>query len=250
MITLEDIKSNEDILKLVEAANKSLAAIGYTEHGPRHVGYVSNTAAKILSSLGYDSRTVELAAITGWVHDVGNCVNRFNHGLTGACLMMPILKELGMPMDEVCKVIGAIGNHEEQTGIPVSAISAAIIIADKSDAHRTRVRRGRYDPEDIHDRVNYAIKKNRVVVDRLHKSIRYEMIMDQSSSVMDFFQIYLSRMNLSEKAANFLGCSFDIVINNVKINSYKPAAPAHSLKKGEEEVSEVVQISPSEMPEP
>ena len=164
-ITLEDVKSDADIRALIEATNHNLEVMGYTEHGLRHVGYVSRTTANILRELGYDERTVELGAITGWIHDIGNAINRKNHGLTGAGLAFGLLKNSGMDMTEIATVLGAIGNHEEETGIPVSPVSAALIIADKSDAHRSRVRRDRYDLKDIHDRVNMSIKKNSLVVD-------------------------------------------------------------------------------------
>lgn len=219
LITLYDIKHNREIRQLIDGANRVLDAIGYTEHGPRHVGYVSRAAANILKDLGHDQRTVELAAIAGWIHDVGNAVNRKNHGITGATLLYPILRNMGMDTDELVTLISAVGNHEEQNGRPVSHVSAALIIADKSDAHRTRVRRGLYDPDDIHDRVNYAIKKNWVAVDSENRVIRYEMIMDNTSSVMDFMVIYLTRMIMCEKAAEFLGCRFDIVVNNMTINN-------------------------------
>src|SRR5690554_5383211 len=177
-ITLEDVKKDYEIQSMVSNANKALEALGYTEHGFRHVGYVSQTAANILRELNFDARKVELAAIAGWVHDVGNLVNRKYHGLTGATLITPVLHRLGMPMDEVCQIACAIGNHEEEYGRPLSDIGAALILADKSDAHRTRVRRHKYDPNDIHDRVNYSIKKNRIIVDKDYKIIRFELIMD------------------------------------------------------------------------
>jgi metal-dependent HD superfamily phosphatase/phosphodiesterase len=221
MVTLEDIQSNEDISSLIREANNVLSAIGYTEHGQRHVGYVSATAASILKKLDYPDRTIELAAIAGWVHDVGNVINRKHHGLIGATLLYPILRDMGMEMDEICQIMSATGYHEEEAGVPVSEISAALIIADKSDAHRTRVRQGKYDPYDIHDRVNYSIKKNWVEVDPVRRVIRYEMAMDSSSSVMEFMQIFLTRMRLCEKAAEFLECRFDLVVNGVTINNQK-----------------------------
>lgn len=221
MVTLEDIQANEEISALIREANNVLTAIGYTEHGQRHVGYVSATAAAILKKLDFPDRTVELAAIAGWVHDVGNIVNRKHHGLNGAVLLFPLLREMGMDMDEICQVLSATGYHEEETGTPVSEVSAALIIADKSDAHRTRVRKGKYDPYDIHDRVNYSIKKNWVEVDPVNRVIRYEMTMDSTSSVMEFMQIFLSRMRLCEKAAEFLECKLDIVVNGVTINNQR-----------------------------
>lgn len=219
MVTLEDIHNNAEITALIHEANNVLAAIGYTEHGLRHVGYVSNTAAMLLQKLDYPARLVELAAITGWVHDVGNVINRKNHGITGGALLFPLLRDMGMDMSEIAQILSAVGHHEEENGVPVSPLSAAIIIADKSDAHRTRVRKGSFNPNDIHDRVNYSIKKNWVEVDLENKAIVYGMVMDTSSSVMDFMQIYLKRMLLCERAAESLGCRFEIVVNGVAINN-------------------------------
>lgn len=224
-ITVQDVKQNEKLAVLIDAANRMLEVIGYTEHGPRHVGFVSHTARSILEQLHYPERMCELAAIAGWVHDVGNAVNRVNHGITGGALLFPILQEMGMPMDEVVTIVGAVGNHEEQNGKVVSAVSAALIIADKSDAHRTRVRRASYNPDDIHDRVNFAIAQNAVEVDPVRRIIRFALSMDESSSVMDFMEIYLTRMQMCEEAANFLGCRFELVVNGVNINRTRQDAP-------------------------
>ena len=218
IITVEDVKKDAKLSALIHAANKMLEAIGYTEHGPRHVGFVSVTARSILEQLHYPERVCELAAIAGWVHDVGNSINRTNHGITGGIMLFPLLQEIGMPIDEVLTVIGAVGNHEEQNGKVVSAVSAALIIADKSDANRTRVRRAVYNPEDIHDRVNYAIGQNAVEVDAEKRIIRFSISMDESSSVMDCMEIYLTRMQMCEEAANFLGCRFELVVNGTGIN--------------------------------
>lgn len=217
-ITVEDIKHDQKLSVLIHAANRMLEAIGYTEHGPRHVGFVSATARSILHDLQYPERMCELAAIAGWVHDVGNSINRVNHGITGGAMLFPLLQEIGMPIDEVMTIVGAVGNHEEQNGKVVSAVSAALIIADKSDAHRTRVRRTAYNPDDIHDRVNYAIGENAVQVDPVRRIIRFAISMDESSSVMDFMEIYLTRMQMCEEAANYLGCRFELVVNGVNIN--------------------------------
>ncbi|MFR6639985.1 MAG: phosphohydrolase [Christensenellales bacterium] len=236
-ITLEDVKSDADIRALIEATNHNLEVMGYTEHGLRHVGYISRTTANILRELGYDERTVELGAITGWIHDIGNAINRKNHGLTGAGLAFGLLKNSGMDMTEIATVMGAIGNHEEETGIPVSPVSAALIIADKSDAHRSRVRRDRYDLKDIHDRVNMSIKKNSLVVDAKHRVIRLVICMDETSALMEYLQIYLSRMILSEKAAAYLGCSFELVINGALINRQTEKPSPVVLTGDEREVS-------------
>ena len=194
MITLQDIKQNEDIKAMIRAGNRYLEALGYTDHGPRHVSYVSRTASGILKALGYSPREVELAAIAGWVHDVGNSVNRHNHGPNGAIMLLPILKDAGMEMNDVMEIITAVGNHEEQSGTISSAVSAALAIGDKSDAHKTRVRNGKPDPADIHDRVNFSISENSVTVDRKARGIRHELVMDSTSSVLEYTcLLYTSR---------------------------------------------------------
>ena len=218
MITLKDIQKNESIQALVHAGNRYLAAMGYTDHGPRHVGFVSHTASMLLSELGYSDREVELAAIAGWVHDVGNSVNRHEHGPNGAVLLYPILREAGMAIEDVVEVITAVGNHEEQSGFISSPVSAALAIADKADAHKSRVRGGRPDPADPHDRVNFAIQENRVIVDREHSVIRQELRMDDTSSVLEFLSIYMSRIVMCEQAAAFLGQRFELMINDRLIN--------------------------------
>ena len=219
-ISLDEVRNNAKVKELINTANTVLEAMGYTEHGLRHVGYVSKTAGDILRTLSYDERTVELGEIAGWVHDVGNAINRNFHGLNGASMLYPILNEIGFPIEETAQILAAVGNHEADTGIPVSPISAALIIADKSDAHRTRVRRKDYNVNDIHDRVNYSIKKNWVSVDVEKRVIVYRLFMDSSSSVMEFMQIFLSRMTMCEQAAELLNCRFDIVINDRLINNH------------------------------
>ena len=219
MITLQEIKQNESIKALVRAGNRYLETLGYTDHGPRHLGYVSRTASGSLKSLGYNEREVELAAISGWVHDVGNSVNRHDHGPNGAILLFPLLREIGMDIEDVMIIITAVGNHEEQSGTVSSAVSAALAIADKSDAHKSRVRNGRPDVGDIHDRVNFAIQENSVIVDRKHKIIRQELKMDESSSVLEYLSIYLPRILMCEKAAEFLGQHFELFINDRPVNN-------------------------------
>ncbi|MCH5155108.1 MAG: phosphohydrolase [Clostridiales bacterium] len=237
MITLNDVKENTEFKSLIAASNDCLNALGYTEHGLRHVGYVSKTTANILSTLGYDERTVELGAIAGWIHDIGNAINRTHHGLTGSVLAYDILIRMGMDPKEVAVIISAIGNHEEENGMPVNAVAAALIIADKSDAHRSRVRRETADRRDIHDRVNLSIKKNYLAIDKAKKTIRLVIQMDNTSATMEYLQIYLSRMALSEKAAAHLGYWYELVINGNVINRRKPATKVEP-KAGETEVSE------------
>ena len=221
MVTLKQIKNDEMVKALVKATDRSLDVMNYTEHGERHAGYVSRITGMILSKLGYDERTVELGYIAGYLHDIGNCINRKFHGITGANLAFDILNRMKMPPDEVAISIGAIGNHEEEIGVPINPVSAALIIADKSDAHKTRVHKGNFNPNDIHDRVNYSIKKNVVEVDAEKKLILSKIYMDNMSSVMEYFEIYLSRIVISEKAARFLGTSFRLYINDVLINNIK-----------------------------
>lgn len=231
------VKANPNFSKLIATANNNLEVMGYTEHGLRHVGYVSRTTANLLQELGYDARTVELGAITGWIHDIGNVVNRKNHGLTGATMAFELLMRMGMDIGEIAQVIGAIGNHEEETGLPVNPISAALIIADKSDAHRSRVRKKNFDASDIHDRVNMAIKKNYLAVDIEKRAIRLVIFMDNTSATMEYLQIYFTRMVLCEKAAEFLGCKFELVINGSLINRQGDVAERRPPKT-EKEVSQ------------
>lgn len=238
-VTLEMVKANNEFRRLIDTANANLEVMGYTEHGLRHVGYVSKTTANILTELGYDARTVELGAIAGWIHDIGNAINRKHHGLTGATLAYDALTRMHMEISEIATVMGAIGNHEEETGLPVNPVSAALIIADKSDAHRSRVRKKKpFDSSDIHDRVNMAIKKNYLVVDKQKRKIRLVIFMDDISSTLDYMQIYLSRILLCEKAAEFLGCVFELMINGAVINRQKAATVAPKLTPGEKQVSE------------
>ena len=222
MITLDEIKKNESIRALVKAGNRYLEALGYTDHGPRHLSYVSRTASYILKALGYSEREIELAAIAGWVHDVGNSINRHDHGPNGAVLLFGILKDAGVAIADILEIITAVGNHEEQSGSISSAVSAALVLADKSDAHKSRVRNGRPDPTDVHDRVNFAIQQNDVTVDRKTRLIRQSLTMDHSSSVLEYLSIYMPRIILCEKAAAFLGQEFQLVINGHAVNNQSP----------------------------
>lgn len=219
MITLVQIKKDPGIRALIDAGNRHLEVLGYTDHGPRHVGYVSRTAGKVLETLGYEPRLVELATIAGYVHDVGNSINRNNHGLSGATLLFPLLLKLDMPIEDVLEIVTAVGNHEEQTGAVTSPVVAALVLGDKSDAHRSRVRNMSPDRDDIHDRVNFAIGHNQLSVDVDTRVISHRLTMDESSSVLEYLQIYMSRIAMCERAAAYLGCTFDLVINERAINS-------------------------------
>lgn len=218
IINLEDVKKSEKIKELVNRSNKCLEVIGYTDHGPRHVGYVSRIAGEILSKLNSPERRIELAKIAGWVHDIGNLINRKHHGLNGAVMLFPILCDMGMPISESCDICAAVGSHEEETGNPISDVSAALIIADKVDAHRARVRFRKPDLTDIHDRVNFSIQSTKLTVKDGTISIEYTM--NTSSSPMDFLRIYMTRMRMCEKSAEFLGCKFALFINDVKLNRW------------------------------
>ncbi len=216
MITLKDIKNNTDFRLMIEKANDYLTARGYTEHGMRHVSYVADTTMYILRELGYDERTVELGGIAGFTHDIGNMHNRKYHGPTGANIIFHELRALGMPLDEICKITTAVANHEEEIGEPVTPITSALIIADKSDAHRTRV--NKLNSTDIHDRVNHAILDSEVIVDRKSQSITLNIKFDNTQcEIMDYFEIYLTRMDMCKRSANFLGCRFLLVINDLEM---------------------------------
>ena len=218
MITFEQIKNNEDIKTYITKADASLKALGYTEHSFAHVGKVSCDAAYILETLGYDERTVELARISGYLHDIGNLVNRVDHSQSGAVMAFRVLDKLGMEADEIATVVTAIGNHDEGTGVPVNAVAAALIIADKCDVRRTRVRNEHPASFDIHDRVNYSVEASEVKIDGEKKVITLELTIDHSiSAVMDYFQIFLCRMQMSKSAAASLGLNFSLVINGQKL---------------------------------
>ncbi len=214
----EDIKRNEKIGALVNRANENLLTIGYTDHGPKHVGYVSKIAGEILEKLGYAKERVELAKIAGWTHDVGNLINRTMHSITGAVMLFDELQQIGMPIGDVCDICAAVGSHDEETGQPVSDISAALIIADKVDAYKKRVRMERYDQDDIHDRVNRAIYETDVRISKEKNQITFELKMKEFASPIEFLQIYMKRMKMCEESALFLGCTFKLVINGLVMN--------------------------------
>jgi metal-dependent HD superfamily phosphatase/phosphodiesterase len=217
-VTLEDVK--RDILTdtLVRTGNSNLGAMGFTEHGYRHLNLVSNIAQNVARRLGFTRREIELAAIAGYMHDIGNVVNRDGHHLSGAVLTYYILERLGMPPEEIGTVVAAVGNHDEETGSPVNNIAAALILADKSDVHRTRVRNTDIANFDIHDRVNYAVERSFLRVADDGRTIILELEIDQSiSPVMDYFEIFLTRMLLCRRSANFLGCRFGLQINGNKL---------------------------------
>jgi putative nucleotidyltransferase with HDIG domain len=213
-VTFELLRGHPKVEILMDKSNEFLGVAGYTEHGRRHSKVVAKSAKNILKSLGDGDRLQELAAIAGYLHDIGNVINRDLHAQTGAVLAYNILTEIGLPYSEIVEVIAAIGNHHEEDGLPVNRISAALIIADKADVHRSRVRTTRSLRTDIHDRVNYAVSRSVVNVDRATRCITLDLTVDtQLASVMEYFEIFLSRMLISKKAANFLGMEFHLIIN-------------------------------------
>ena len=217
MISFEDIKNNEAVRAYIRAADDSLSALGYTEHSFAHVTRVAEVASRILLSLGYSAREAELAKIAGFLHDIGNLVNREEHSQSGAVIAFRILDKLGMPPEEIAAIVTAIGNHDEGNGVPVSSLAAALIIADKSDVRRTRVRNSEEVKFDIHDRVNFSVERADISLDK-PGAIELSIDIDTAiSSVTEYFEIFLGRMLLCRKAAEKLGVSFAFIVNGQKL---------------------------------
>jgi metal-dependent HD superfamily phosphatase/phosphodiesterase len=217
-VSFDDIKSNQTIDSFIRASNDYLGAIGYTEHGFRHVSLVASVAKNILTTLGYPKRLQELAEIAGYLHDIGNVVNRQDHGQSASLIAFDILKQLGATPDEIALVASAIGNHEEEIGEPVNPVAAALILADKSDVHKTRVRNPSMIAVDIHDRVNYAVDRSFLSVNKTDKLISLNLNVDTKiSQVIEYFEIFMSRMNMCRRAAKFLDCKFELIINERKL---------------------------------
>ncbi len=218
MIKLEDIKNNEEVQELIVGAQKQMNAIGYTEHSVRHVSIVSNRAARILETLGYPKERVELAKIAGYLHDIGNCVNRVDHAHTGAVLAYQILKDIGMNTKDRTEIMMAIGNHDEQTGTAVSDISAALILADKSDVHRDRVVNQNMSTFDKHDKVNYAVTNAEFKIDSNTRIATLDLTIDTNiCPVLDYFEIFMDRTMMSKYAAKYLNIWFELIINGTKL---------------------------------
>ncbi len=210
----EKIKEDNEIISYIKAADKSLAALGYTEHGVRHTSIVSSITKNILVQLKYDEKTIDCGAIAGLLHDIGNIVNREHHAQTGATIAHQLLLSKGLPTEYILSIISAIGNHHEEDGYPISPVSAALILADKSDVHKSRVRNKNFSKQDIHDRVNYAVKESYLRVLPKQKIVKLELSIDIAAApVLDYFEIFLSRMIISKKAAKVLGCDFKLEIN-------------------------------------
>lgn len=218
MITYEEIKNNKDIATYIRKADESLVALGFTEHSFSHVGLVAESARYILKTLDYPDREVELVQIAAHLHDIGNLVNRIDHSQSGAVMAFRILGNLGMPPEDIAEVVSAIGNHDEGTGRPVSPIAAALILADKSDVRRSRVRNRDAAAFDIHDRVNYSVTKAELKINENHTLIKLKLSVDtRYGSVMDYFEIFLGRMVLCRKAAEALGLQFKLIINEQQL---------------------------------
>ncbi len=218
MITLEQVKKNEEVQELIEGAQRQMNAIGYTEHSFRHISIVSNRAGKILEALGYPKERIELVKIAGYLHDIGNCVNRVDHAHTGAVLAYQILKDMGMNTKDRTEIMMAIGNHDEQTGTAVNDISAALILADKSDAHRDRVVNTNMSTFDKHDKVNYAVTNSEFKIDSKTRVATLDLTIDtEICPVLDYFEIFMDRTMMSKYAAKYLNIWFELIINGTKL---------------------------------
>ncbi len=220
MIELAALRRDSEVEAIMEMSEKQIEALAFTEHSRRHAGIVSKWSGEILRALGKEEGRIRLAEIAGYLHDIGNCVNRQDHAQTGAVLAYRILTRLGMPYMDAAEVMMAIGNHDEQYGQPVSDVSSALIIADKADVHKSRVKNTVSDvfKANIHDRVNLAAERSFVKVEDGGKTIALHIEIDTAiCSVMDYFEIYFGRMQLSRKAAEFLGCKFALFINGVAL---------------------------------
>lgn len=217
-ITFEDIKRNSEIKTYIERGDEVMCAIGYTEHSFAHAMRTADISRRILEELGYDERYCELVQIASYMHDIGNTVNRVNHAQSGALMAFQILSRLGMNPSEIIDIVTAIGHHDESTAFPVTPLAAALIIADKSDVRRSRVRSRDMDMFDIHDRVNYSVKKSELKLDIPNKHIVLRINIDTSlCAVMDYFEIFLDRMVLCKKSAAYLGLNFELMINNSQL---------------------------------
>ena len=218
MITLKDVMENAEVQALVEGSQKQLNVLGYTEHSIRHISIVSKRAGEILEKLGYPQERVELAKIAGYLHDIGNCINRIDHAQSGALLAYNILKDMGMNPQDRTEIAMAIGNHDEGTGTAVSDISAALILADKSDVHRDRVVNTNLSTFDKHDRVNYAVTQAKLIMDAENRKVILDIDIDtEICPVLDYFEIFMDRTMMSKYAAKYLNIWFELVINDTRL---------------------------------
>ena len=218
VVTFDEIKHNQTIRCYIDEADRALKALGFTEHSYAHVTKAAATAEKILTELGYSEREAELAKIAGYMHDIGNVVNRIDHAQSGAVMAFRLLDKIGMDPNEIALVISAIGNHDESTAAPVNAVAAALILADKTDVRRSRVRNRNHTAFDIHDRVNYAVEESKTYFNSDRTAFVLELTIDTSMCpVMDYFEIFLGRMSLCRRAAEFLKIRFELIINGQRI---------------------------------
>ena len=218
MVTYEDVKNNTEVEELMKNAQKQLDVLGYTEHSSRHVSLVAERAGEILRVLGYDEHRIELAKIAGYMHDIGNSVNRVDHAHSGAILAYTILKDLGMDVSDRTEIMMAIGNHDESTGTAVSDISAALILADKSDAHRSRVSKKDKALFDKHDEVNYAVTHSELKIIVEERKVILNLTIDTKiCPVIDYFEIFMERTKMSKRAAKYLGLWFELIINDTNL---------------------------------
>ncbi len=218
LATFADIKEDPTFIAYLEQGALAMSALGYTEHGFRHADLVAHIGSNIMRKLGFPDRQAELAAIAGYLHDIGCSISRKFHGVSGALIVKPVLESKGLMTQEIATVLGAIGNHEEETGWPASDVGAALILADKSDVHRSRVSNPDMSNFDIHDRVNYAAERSFLRADSDAGTITLEIDIDtKMSQVMEYFEIFLSRMIMCRRAAEFLDCKFSLMINNTRL---------------------------------
>ena len=217
-VTFEDIENNEEINEYITKGNEYLGVMNYTEHGFAHLKRSAVYARRILEDLGYDERTCELAAIAGYMHDIGNVINRVDHAQSGAIMAFQILTRMGMPPGEISQIVAAIGNHDEGTATAVNPIAAALILADKSDVRRTRVRNKETVAIDIHDRVNYAVTEAKLKINKEKKLISLNLQIDESICTMyEYFDIFLGRMMMCRGAAEILNMKFRLTANGSKV---------------------------------
>lgn len=217
-VTLEQLKEDYEINIYLSRSTEYLSKLGFTEHGQRHATIVADRAYHVLKSLDYSQRDCELAAIAGYLHDIANMVNRYNHGGAGALIAYEKLIRMGMPPEEIALVISAIGNHEEERGNAINHVASALILADKSDVFRTRVTTKDFAKFEIHDRVNYAADNSRLTVDKIMKSITLNLTIDTKiCPIMEYFEIFLTRMVMCRRAAEFLDCHFELIINENRL---------------------------------
>lgn len=217
-MTFEEIKKSDAVRTYISQADASLAALGYTEHSFAHVGRVAEMTGYILETMGCDERTVELGKIAGYLHDIGNLVNRVDHSQSGAIMAFRLLDRWGFPPEEISMIVAAIGNHDEGTGVPVSELAAALILADKSDVRRSRVRTKEIADFDIHDRVNYSVTKSELKINEARTIVKLKLSVDTHfSPVLDYFAIFTNRMLLCRSAAEKLGLQFKLIINEQQL---------------------------------